>query len=321
MRKWKGPQIPRSLLHSMYEVHTEGGGYDKEQGGQWKPGTTVETAFQGVVMPLNNEDLQYIDSGSYTLNAQKVYTNGHTLQVGAQFRDGFDGQIYTVKQELTHGPVHSMKRYMVEKKGESKEYVNEYGRSVVTYADNLAEWADAAWVGSVGPFWPESVTWKWKVPDGVSVADLRDSERDLLEENRVNFMTAEYKHEYMKNGICGDGNFIDNVLGADYITHQIRENLYEIFIANKKIAYTDDGFALVAAGVFAALNRAVELHIIATDPEDDTGVYTVVIPKRADATDEQARNRQMPDIKWSAQLEGAVHSVKVNGTLRVTLNG
>ena len=67
MRKWKGPQIPRSLLHSMYEVHTEGGGYDKEQGGQWKPGTTVETAFQGVVMPLNNEDLQYIDSGSYTL--------------------------------------------------------------------------------------------------------------------------------------------------------------------------------------------------------------------------------------------------------------
>lgn len=196
-----------------------------------------------------------------------------------------------------------------------------HGRSVVTYADNLAEWVDAAWVGSVGPFWPESVTWKWKVPDNVSVADLRDSERDLLEENRVNFMTAEYKHEYMKNGICGDGNFIDNVLGADYITHQIRENLYEIFIANKKIAYTDDGFALVAAGVFAALNRAVELHIIATDPEDDTGVYTVVIPKRADATDEQARNRQMPDIKWSAQLEGAVHSVKVNGTLRVTLNG
>ena len=96
MRKWKGPQIPRSLLHSMYEVHTEGGGYDKEQGGQWKPGTTVEIVFQGVVMPLNNEDLQYIDSGSYTLNAQKVYTNGHTLQVGAQFRDGFDGQIYTV---------------------------------------------------------------------------------------------------------------------------------------------------------------------------------------------------------------------------------
>lgn len=125
------------------------------------------------------------------------------------------------------------------------------------------------------------------------------------------------------SGECGAGH-IPAIGGRDNISAQvwcIRENLYEIFIANKKIAYTDDGFALVAAGVFAALNRAVELHIIATDPEDDTGVYTVVIPKRADATDEQARNRQMPDIKWSAQLEGAVHSVKVNGTLRVTLNG
>ena len=47
MRTWRGPKLPRHLLHTMYEMHTEGGGYDK------------------------------------------------------------------------HGPVHSLKRYMVEKKGES----------------------------------------------------------------------------------------------------------------------------------------------------------------------------------------------------------
>ena len=40
-----------------------------------------------------------------------------SIRMGTPCR--FDGQIYTVKQELTHGPVHSMKRYMVEKKGES----------------------------------------------------------------------------------------------------------------------------------------------------------------------------------------------------------
>ena len=49
-------------------------------------------------------------------------------------------------------------------------------------------------------------------------------------------------------------------------------------------------------------------------------VYTVVIPKRSTATDEQARARQMPDITWEAQLEGAVHSVKVKGVLRATLS-
>lgn len=204
----------------------------------------------------------------------------------------------------------------------NKNYKNTHGRSAIIYTDDpLNEWADAAWLGCVGPFWPQSVTWKWKVPDGLTPPDLRDSERDILEENFVNFFTVEYKHEYVKNGICGDGNFIDNVLGADYITYQMRENLYEIFKANPKIGYTDAGFAIVASGVYAALNRAVELHIIALDPDDGTGIYTVTIPKRAAATDEQARNRIMPNIEWEAQLEGAVHGVKVRGTLRVTLNG
>lgn len=204
---------------------------------------------------------------------------------------------------------------------DNKNYKNTHGRSAVIYTEKpLEEWADAAWLGCVGPFWPQSVTWKWKVPDGLTPPDLRDSEREILEENFVNFFTVEYKHEYVKNGICGDGNFIDNVLGADYITQQMRDNLYVIFKNNPKIGYTDAGFATVASGVYAALNRATALSIIARDPENNSGIYTVTIPKRAEATDEQARNRIMPNIEWEAQLEGAIHSVKVRGVLRVTLN-
>ena len=203
----------------------------------------------------------------------------------------------------------------------NKEYRNTHGRSAIIYTEKPSiDWADAAWVGNVGPFWPESVTWKWKAPDGITPPDLRDSERDILEENFVNFYTVEYKHQYIKNGMCGDGNFIDNVLGADYITQQMRENLYNIFLANANIGYTDAGFAVVASGVYAALNRATQLHIIAKDAESNSGIFNVVIPKRAEATDEQARNRIMPNIEWEAQLEGAVHGVKVRGVLRVTLN-
>ena len=48
------------------------------------PARRIETPFQGIVMPLNNEDLQYADSGTYTVNAQKVYTNGsHPPRGGA----------------------------------------------------------------------------------------------------------------------------------------------------------------------------------------------------------------------------------------------
>ena len=75
----------------------------------------------------------------------------------------------------------------------------------------------------------------------------------------------------------------------------------------------------VSSAVFSALNEAVELGIIATDPESNRGQYEVVVPTRADATDDQARAREMPEITWQAQLEGAVHRVKVSGVLKATM--
>lgn len=195
-------------------------------------------------------------------------------------------------------------------------------RSILVYADaeKLEEYADAAFVGNVGPFYPESVTWKFKRPQGTSVPDLTRAERDSLEEQNVNFVTVEYKREYVKNGTCLNGEFIDVQMGADYLAKVMRDNLYNIFLSNAKVPYTDEGFALVADGVFQALNRGVELGIIALDPESQQGVYNVTVPKRAEATDEEARARKMPDIVWEALLEGAVHSVKVTGTLRATLS-
>ena len=202
----------------------------------------------------------------------------------------------------------------------NKELAVTNRRSAIIYTDKPAEYADAAYVGNVGPFYPQSVTWKFKRPQGLTVPDLTAAEREALEESNVNLLTVEYKREYVKNGVCADGEFIDVQMGADYIAKTMRENLYDIFLENPKVGYTDAGFATVATGVFRALNRAVELGIIATDPESNRGVYTVIVPKREDATDAQARNREIPDITWEAQLEGAVHSVKVKGTLRATLS-
>lgn len=196
-------------------------------------------------------------------------------------------------------------------------------RAIVVYADQdklQTEWADAAYLGNVGPFYPQSVTWKFKRPQGISVPDLTAAERDALAEQYVNFLTVEYKREYVKNGSCLDGEFIDVQIGADYIAKTMRDNLYDIFLNNATIGYTDEGFSIVADGVYKALNRAVDLGIIARDPESRQGVYNVDVPKRSEATDEQAWSRQMPDIAWEALLEGAVHSVKVKGVLRATLS-
>lgn len=188
-----------------------------------------------------------------------------------------------------------------------------------TDTDKLNEEADAAYLGNVGPFYPKSVTWKFKIPQGVTLPSFTQAQRDALEEGNFNFLTEEYKHQYVKNGTCCDGEFIDVQLGADWIAKDMRERLYQVLLTNSKVPYTDDGFGLVANAVFQTLNQATSLGIIASDPDTGSGVYSVVVPTRAEATDDQARARQMPDITWEAQLEGAVHSVKVTGTLRATL--
>jgi hypothetical protein len=110
------PQLPAGLLHDMKRivVTTE---RDDDNGGQLRPSAPSTQTFKGVVMPVSNSDLRRMPEGTYTHSTQKLYTNGARLSVGAQFIDTFDGAAYTVTQELTHGPIHPLKRYLVENRG------------------------------------------------------------------------------------------------------------------------------------------------------------------------------------------------------------
>lgn len=93
--------------------------------------------------------------------------------------------------ELTAGVEDHRKFYFAET--DNKELKITDRRTVVIYTENLAEQAEAAWIGSVGPWYPQSVTWKFKMPVGVSVPNLKESELTILEENHVNWVTNEYK--------------------------------------------------------------------------------------------------------------------------------
>ncbi len=214
----------------------------------------------------------------------------------------------------------------------NKNFVCSTARAAVIYTDEeyLNEEPDASYTGNVGPFYPTNVTWKFKRPqdgnaptsDGIkliSLPQLTDGERDQLLENHVNFLTEEYKRQYVKNGTCLNGEFIDTVLGGDWIAKRMRDLLYDILLENANINYDDAGFGLVATAVMQALAEAVELNIIAMDAESRTGIFTVNIPKYADSTEDQRRSRTMPDITWEALLAGAVHQVKTKGVLRASL--
>jgi len=200
-----------------------------------------------------------------------------------------------------------------------KDFTFDCPRGSVIYVNDLEEEGDAAYLGNVGPFYPVRKTWKFKRPDGVGVADLTEGEKDALDEQHVNYMTSEYGRVYVKNGVCTDSEFIDTQLGADFIAKRVRDKAYDVLLQTDDVPYMDEGFSLLGAAVIDALNDATDNRIIARDPESGKGVFFVVIPTRAQATDDQARNRLMPDIFWEALIEGAVHRTRVRGVLRASL--
>ena len=216
----------------------------------------------------------------------------------------------------------------------NKKFACLTARAAVIYTDPqfINEEPDASYTGNVGPFYPKNVTWKFKRPqDGnaatsegtklISLPKLTEGERDQLSENHVNYLTEEYKRQYVKEGVCLNGEFIDVVLGGDWIAKRMRDLLYDILLDNANVDYTDSGFALIATAVSQALAEAADEdhNIVARDQESKAGIFVVNIPTFADSTDDQRRNRVMPDITWEAQLSGAVHQVKTKGVLSVSL--
>ncbi len=192
-------------------------------------------------------------------------------------------------------------------------------RSIIVYSENPGEHADAAYLGAVAPWYPKHVTWKFKMPEGIGAPSLTGAETDTLERTHINFVSDEYQNHYMKNGVCADGEWIDSLIGADWIAQDMRKELYGVFTRNEVVPYTDEGFTLVGMALFRTLNKAVEHGIIASDGESGTGMYRVDIPARAAATEEQARKREIPDIVWEAQLQGAAHGAVTRGVLKVNL--
>lgn len=201
----------------------------------------------------------------------------------------------------------------------NKELSVKKGRTVVIYTHDLNEHADAAWLGAAGAWYPTYVTWKFKMPAGISAPELSKDDTTVLDRNYVNYVTSEYKRNYIKEGICADGEYIDSVLGADWIAKDMRNRIYNVFCDNPIVPYTDAGFTLIGAAVIKSLSEAVRHGIIATDNEEGTDVYSVNIPRWEDSTEEERRSRKMPPITWEAQLSGAVHSAKVRGRLTVEL--
>lgn len=187
-----------------------------------------------------------------------------------------------------------------------------YSRTALIFHLNPQEAADAAWAGVCLPLDPGTETWKFKTLVGVDVYTLSAAERAYAVGKNANIYELVAGNNMTAEGTMADGEFIDTIRGIDFCVARMKENVFFVLKNSTKVPFTDKGVATVVNQVQGVLNLCVSQGVFAADPAP-----TITYPKVADVDANDRADRILPDINFTAQLAGAIHTVQIAGTVSV----
>lgn len=174
-----------------------------------------------------------------------------------------------------------------------------------------ADYVDAAWMGEGFPYEPGTSTWAYKTLNGVTPDTLLASQETALKNKNCNYYMTVGGVSITQEGKVASGEYIDIIIGTDWIEARLREAVYSALVNNRKIPYDDTGIAMIEGLVKGVLNEAASKGILQADS------IAVTVPKYADIPQADKLARKLPDVKFSALYQGAIHSVTINGTISV----
>ena len=187
-----------------------------------------------------------------------------------------------------------------------------YERTAVVYHATPSEYLAAAWIGDQLPYDPGANTWAFKTMSSVSVDNLTSSQEALIRGKGINVYTLTAGTASTFAGTCAKAQrYIDDQRFLDWQDTQIKLDYTNLQFQAGKIPFTDTGIQMVKLMVQAALEKGVKAGGWAP------GSISVTAPKAADVSGTNKANRNLPDVKWSATLAGAVHTVVVTGSVSV----
>lgn len=184
----------------------------------------------------------------------------------------------------------------------------DYARTFVAYSSKPSEMAGAAWLGDVLPLEPGSETWAFKTLTGVTPETLTDTHETNIKARKANSYHTIAGLNVTFDGTMASGEWIDVTRGLDWLKDDMSKACFEVLAGASKIPFTDAGVSVIKAAVRASLKRAAAKGIITDD-------WDVSAPLVADVSDADKAARNLPDVKFSATLAGAVQSMDINGTV------
>lgn len=170
-----------------------------------------------------------------------------------------------------------------------------------------------------------AITLMYKQEPGVVPETLTITQVNALEANNGNvFVSYNNQTSILEKGICPSGQFVDTIIGLDWLASFIQTNLFNVLYGStNKIPQTDAGNAILAASIESSCSQAVNNGLLAPGVWNATGFGQLVIGQvlakgfyvyappiiLQNAADRAAR-KSVP-FQIAAKLAGAIHTADV----------
>lgn len=191
-----------------------------------------------------------------------------------------------------------------------------YDRTISCYhpdsqGDTAPDFFESGWPGECLPYDPGEQTWCFKTISGVSPYNLTSSERTAILNKNCNIYTTTAGVNITESGVVASGEYIDVMRGIDWLQARLQEEVFTNLVNERKIPFTDEGVTIIVGIVQGVLEEAADQGILVSESIE------VEAPAVADISDANKLARTLPDINFTATLQGAIHKVQINGTVTV----
>lgn len=182
----------------------------------------------------------------------------------------------------------------------------------VFYSTDEENYPEAAWFGLQLPKDPGSTNWKFQTLAGITADNLTAAQVAYLRGKNCNF----YETVGGVNTITGEGNvasaeYIDIIRGAHWLGQRMAEGIFTLLVNSEKVPFTTQGIAAVEDVIRYWLQKGVDKGFVVD------GSIVITVPDIDDVDPADKAARLLNDIEWTAQLQGAVNKVAIQGRLTV----
>lgn len=186
-----------------------------------------------------------------------------------------------------------------------------YHRTALIYHPEPQTYPAAAWGGVMLPKDPGSASWKFKSLSGIVPITLTDTQRSHLDSKHCNHYTRVAGVSIMREGYASSGRYLDITRGIDWLHARMQEELFSVFANAEKIPFTDGGISILENTIRGVLGAGVDSELL--DPDG----IEVHVPRVAELSAVDRPARVLPNVSFAARLAGAIHKVRIAGTVSV----